>query len=155
MASAIPIIRLHGVLLVTIQVELSDRLVRELRSDLGREIQQGDVRGVVLELSGVDTFDTYIARSIRDIAQIARLMGVKTIVTGLDPGIAVTLVEMGMHLEGVPTTLDLESALAMLTARVRAAGSGRAASEAERDEDLLLGDQGPDEDLFDAGELEG
>lgn len=155
MASSIPIIRLHGVLLVAIQVELSDRLVRELRSDLGREIQRGEVRGVVLELSGVDTFDTYIARSIRDIAQMARLMGVRTVVTGLDPGIAVTLVEMGMLLEGVPTTLDLESALDMLTDRFRATGRARGAREGQERDDLLFEDEPSDEELFDARELEG
>ena len=154
MAGSIPIIRLHGVLLVAIQVELSDRLVRELRSDLGREIQRGEVRGVVLELSGVDTFDTYIARSIRDIAQMARLMGVRTVVTGLDPGIAVTLVEMGMHLEGVPTTLDLESALDMLTDRFRATGRARGVREDQDGDDLLFADGPSDEELFDARELE-
>lgn len=151
MAGTIPIIRLRGVLLVAIQVELSDRLVRELRSDLGRELQRGEVRGVVLELSGVDTFDTYIARSIRDIAQMARLMGVKTVVTGLDAGIAITLVEMGMHLEGVPTTLTLEAALDMLTRRTRPGRSAR-----DEDDALVLGDAAPidDDDLFDPKELE-
>jgi len=152
----IPIIRLKGVLLVAIQVELSDRLVKELRVDLGREIQRGDVHGVVLELSGVDTFDTYIARSIRDMAQMASLMGAKTIVTGLDPGIAVTLVEMGMLLEGVPTTLSLESALAMLARRP----AKKARALAVIDDDDLIDDHelapSPDDEVvFDAHELDG
>ncbi|UJR84564.1 STAS domain-containing protein [Sandaracinus amylolyticus] len=147
MAGTIPIIRLQGVLLVAIQVELGDRLVRELRSDLGREIQRGDVRGVILELSGVDTFDTYIARSIRDMAQMASLMGARTVITGLDPGIAVTLVEMGMLLEGVPTTLSLEDALAMLSPRRR----GDDAWIDDRD----LAPSPDDEVLFDAHELDG
>lgn len=148
MPGAIPIIRLKGVLLVAIQVELSDRLVRELQSDLGRELQRGEVHGVVIELSGIDTFDTYIARKIRDMSQMAKLMGVKTIVTGLDAGIAITLVEMGMLLEGVATTLDLESALAMLSRERRA----------EQEDDALLeldDDRGADDDLFQPGELEG
>jgi rsbT antagonist protein RsbS len=150
MAASIPIIRLYGVLLVAIQVELSDELVKSLRSDLGREIQTGDVRGVVLELSGVDTFDTYIARSLRDIAQIAKLMGVKTVITGLDPGIAITLVEMGMQLEGVFTTLSLETALAMLlphkleAERRRAPDDGLVLDEANR----------VDDELFDLDELD-
>lgn len=150
MASAIPIIRLYGVLLVAIQVELSDELVKALRSDLGREIQRGDVRGVVLELSGVDTFDTYIARSLRDIAQIAKLMGVETVLTGLDPGIAVTLVEMGMQLEGVATRLCLEDALdALLPGRL-----GRRPRR-ERDHALPLDEPGHGEEaLFDPGELD-
>jgi rsbT antagonist protein RsbS len=148
-AGTIPIIRLRGVLLVAIQVELSDRLVRDLRSDLGRELLRGDVRGVVLELSGVDTFDTYIARSIRDMAQMARLMGFRTVVTGLDAGIAITLVEMGMHLEGVPTTLTLESALDLL--------ASKQTSSSDEDDLLFRGDAGLDDEegLFDPQELEG
>lgn len=148
MASAIPIIRLYGVLLVAIQVELSDALVKSLRSDLGREIQRGDVRGVVLELSGVDTFDTYIARSLRDIAQIAKLMGVETVVTGLDPGIAITLVEMGMQLDGVATTLSLEDALGLLLP-----GRLGRQSRQERDDALLLDEPDrSDDELFDPDE---
>ncbi len=151
MAGAIPIIRLRGVLLVAIQVELSDRLVRDLRSDLGREIQRDDVHGVILELSGVDTFDTYIARSIRDLAQMAKLMGVRTIVTGLDAGIAITLVEMGMHLEGVPTTLSLETALDMLGTTTRA----RARDAADTDDDALCLDAAThdDDEFFEPHEL--
>lgn len=132
MVRSIPIIRLYDVLLVAIQIELSDQLVRELRANLGREIQAGNVRGVVIEVSGVDTFDTYIARSLRDMAQIAKLMGVRTIITGLAPGIAITLVEMGMQLEGVTTTLNLESALELLTPRGR--------SDPTDDDDLLIED---------------
>lgn len=150
MATAIPIIRLYGVLLVAIQVELSDALVKSLRGDLGREIQRGDVRGVVLELSGVDTFDTYIARSLRDLAQIAKLMGVKTVITGLDPGIATTLVEMGMQLEGVVTTLSLDDALDRLLP-----GRFGRESEHERDDELLLDEPDhSDDELIDPRALD-
>ncbi len=151
MASAIPIIRLYGLLLVAIQVELSDALVKSLRSDLGREIQKGEVRGVVLELSGVDTFDTYIARSLRDIAQIAKLMGVETVLTGLDPGIAITLVEMGMQLEGVTTTLCLEDALdALLPGRLGC----RPRDEREEDAPLLDERTSSEVALLDLDDLE-
>lgn len=111
MATSIPIIRLRDVLLVAIQVELSDRLVQEVRRDLASAIERSEVSFVVIEVSGVDTFDSYIARSIRDMSHMAKLMGVTTVVAGLDPGVAITLVEMGMELTGVPTVLDLESAL--------------------------------------------
>ncbi len=150
MAAAIPIIRLYGVLLVAIQVELSDTLVKSLRSDLGSKIQRGGVRGVILELSGVDTFDTYIARSLRDIAQIARLMGVRTVITGLDPAIAITLVEMGMQLEGVATTVSLEDALDLLLPY----GLGRRPQRARDDELLLDEPDQSDDGLFDADELD-
>lgn len=133
MASGVPIIRLRDVLLVPIQVDPSDDVLRALREELAREIEKASVRGVVLEVSGVGTFDSFIAKSIRDTAQMARLMGATTVVAGLDPGIAITLVEMGMTLSGVSTARDLEGALAMLREPVTAGGDDLPL------DDLLLG----------------
>ncbi len=121
--TAIPIIRLRKSLLVSIQIQLSDQLVLALKDDLGEEIAAQPTRAIILEVSGVDVFDSYIARSIRDLAQIAHLLGVTTIVAGLDPGMAMTLVEMGMYMSGVHTALDLATALDRLA---------RAESERER-----------------------
>ena len=135
MASGVPIIRLRDVLLVAIQVDPSDDVLRTLRDELAREIEKASVRGVVLEVSGIGTFDSFIAKSIRDTAQMARLMGATTVVAGLDPGIAITLVEMGMTLAGVATARDLEGALAML-------GAATKKPESDLDDpldDLLLG----------------
>lgn len=109
--TAIPIIRLRKSLLVSIQVELSDRLIDQLKDDVSQAIRGNDVHGLVVEVSGVDVFDSYIARSIRDLAQIAHLLGVNTVVAGLDPAMAMTLVEMGMYMSGVHTALDLDGAL--------------------------------------------
>lgn len=111
MMRAIPIIRLRRTLIVSIQIELRDDLVVELKEELAREMQRQDVDGLIIEVSGVDIIDTYIARSIRDIGQIARLMGVRTVLAGLDPGMATTLVEIGMVMNGISTSLDLESAV--------------------------------------------
>ncbi len=111
MARAIPIIRFYGNLLVSIQMELSDALILELKDDIAREIRASDVSGVILEISGLDVFDSFVARSIQDLAQIARLLGVHTVVAGVTPGMAITLVEMGMDLRGVHTVLSLEAAL--------------------------------------------
>jgi rsbT antagonist protein RsbS len=108
---SIPIIKLYQTLIVSIQVEVTDHLVLELKEDIGAAIREQDVRGLIIEVSGVDVFDSYIARSIRDIAQISSLMGVDTVLAGLDAGMAVTLVEMGMMLDNVRTALNLESAL--------------------------------------------
>jgi rsbT antagonist protein RsbS len=135
MGSGVPIIRLRDVLLVPIQVDPSDEVLRSLRDELAREIEKASVRGVVMEVSGVGTFDSFIAKSIRDTAQMARLMGAKTVVAGLDPGIAITLVEMGMTLSGVSTARDLEGALVLLRDTVRPAGDDDAPLD-----DLLLGD---------------
>lgn len=138
MARAIPIIRLHGNLLVSIQIALSDRVILELRDDIAREIRRYEAHGLVVEVSGVDLFDSFIARSIQDLSKMAKLMGVRTILAGLNAGMAITLVEMGMALDGVETALNLESALEML-------GRGRGAPDAPQapdaraeDEDLLL-----------------
>ncbi len=116
MTRTIPIIKLYGNLIVSVQVELSDRLVLELKENLADEVRRGDVHGLIIEVSGIDVFDSFIARSIRDIAQIVRLMGVKTILAGLAAGMAVTLVEMGMTMSGVETAMSLEHALTLLAA---------------------------------------
>ncbi len=130
MSRTIPIIRLHDTLIVSIQRELSDELVRELKDDVAQEIRTHDVSGLVIEVSGVDIFDSYIARSIRDIAQIAGLLGVRTVLAGLDPGMAITLVEMGMAMRGVSTALNLGDAVEMLGCRGRGT-SGRTGDEVE------------------------
>jgi rsbT antagonist protein RsbS len=107
----IPLIHLRGQLIVSIQVELTDALVKTLRDDIADDLSRRNVDGLIIEVSGVDIFDSYIAASVRDIAHIARLMGVETIVAGLDPAMAITLVEMGMSMSGVRTALDLDAAL--------------------------------------------
>ncbi len=109
-------IRLRDNLLVSIQVQLTDHLIDELKARVARTIQATPVHGLLIEVSGVDVFDSYIARSIRDIAQIAKLMGVMTILVGLDPGMAMTLVEMDMLMQGVSTELDVGTALERLQA---------------------------------------
>lgn len=119
----IPIIKLYDNLIVSIQVALSDQLVATLKNDITREIDRTGARGLVIDLSGIDVMDSYISRSIRDIGLIAQLMGVKTVISGIDPMIAVTLVEMGLDLTGARSTLNLEAAIEMLGGS--RGGSGR------------------------------
>ena len=107
--SHIPIIKLYNTLIVTIQVELSDRLVMQLKDDIGEAIQKLGPRGLIIDVSGVGIIDSYISRAIRDIGLMSRLMGVEAVISGLDPNIAMTLTEMGMDLEGVKTHLHLEA----------------------------------------------
>jgi rsbT antagonist protein RsbS len=127
---AIPIIRLEDLLIVSIQIALSDQLVAALKDDIAEVLATQVAHGLVIEVSGVDVFDSYIAASVRDIAEVARFMGVETIVAGLDAGMAITLVEMGMTMTGVRTALDLDVAVRDL----------RAASEARRaNDEVLLG----------------
>ena len=108
---SIPIIKLYDTLIVSVQTELSDHLVMELKDNIADEIRASNAKGLIIEVSGVDIIDSFIARSIRDIAKVSNLMGVDTIVAGLDAGMAITLVEMGMVLNNVRTKLNLESAL--------------------------------------------
>lgn len=112
--SRIPIIRLQGNLIISIQVEMSDRMVQLLKDDVTRKIEQERPAGVVIDVSGINIMDSYISRAIRDLCMMASLMGVRTAISGIDPMIALTLVEMGIGLEGVRTERDLESALELL-----------------------------------------
>ncbi|MDD5308646.1 MAG: STAS domain-containing protein [Deltaproteobacteria bacterium] len=110
----IPIIKLKDNLIVSIQGSLGDRLVIQLKEDITSAIERGGVRGLVIDLSGIDVMDSFISRAIRDIGLVARLMGVRAVISGMEPMVAMTLVEMGMGLESVKAALNLEAALDML-----------------------------------------
>lgn len=122
----IPIIKLYDTLIVSIQIELSDRLVLQLKDDIANEIQRLGPSGLIIDVSGVDIMDSYISRTIRDIGMMSRLMGVTTVMCGLDPNIAITLVEMGMDLEGVTPFLHMEAAFEHLHGGRPASADGRA-----------------------------
>src|SRR5262245_30580646 len=110
-AHPIPLIRLFGNLIIPVQVSLSDRVIEQLREDVTGAIEDGGVSGLIIDLSGVDVMDSYITRSIRDLALMARLMGVDTVVCGMRRQVVMTLVEMGMAIPGITTALNLERAL--------------------------------------------
>lgn len=110
----IPIIRLYGNLIVSIQIDLTDHLVAQLKDDITIEIERTNCRGLIIDISGVEVMDSYLSRSIRDIGLISKLMGVRTVISGMKPMIAMTLVEMGLEYEGVDTALNLETAIEML-----------------------------------------
>lgn len=112
--SRIPIIRLYGNLIVSIQGSLSDKLVNQLQDDLTEAVERSDVQGLIVDVSGVDVMDSYISRALRDIGVIVRLMGVSTVISGMHPIIAMTLVQMGLDLKGMRAALNLESAIEML-----------------------------------------
>jgi len=110
----IPIIQLHGNLVVSVQVALSDVLVLRLKDDITAAIERTGARGLAVDVSGIDVMDSYISRAIRDLGLVAKLMGVRTVICGVDPYMAMSLVEMGLDLKGVHTELSLESALRWL-----------------------------------------
>lgn len=114
-------------LLVQLNPELTDSAVRHLRDLIGRTLEAKALRGVVLDLASVDAMDSYITRCIRDLALAAKLMGVPTVVCGVQPAVADTLVEMGLDLGEVPTVLNVDMALRTLrTLRGRSRASARA-----------------------------
>ncbi len=114
-AARIPIIRLYGNMIVSIQTSLSDQVVKRLKEDVSGEIERTRPRGLIIDISGIDLMDSYISRAIRDICLIASIMGVKTVLSGMDKMIAITLVEMGMDMMSVRTALNLEEALEMIS----------------------------------------
>ena len=110
----VPIIRLGGMLIATVQEELYDHDALQLQDELGQLLERGGARGVLLDFSTVSTVDSFLARLIGDIAGLARLLGAETVVAGLQPAVAVTLVEFGLTLPGVRTALNAEKGLALL-----------------------------------------
>lgn len=110
----IPILRMGEHLLVTIQVDMHDRLALALQDDLSREIVRAGARGVLIDISALEIVDSFIGRVLGDIAAIARVLDAETVVVGMRPAVAITLVELGVPLPGVRTALDVERGMTML-----------------------------------------
>jgi rsbT antagonist protein RsbS len=112
----IPILRIGGTLLVTIQVEMDDQLALQLQEDLTATIEKSGARGVLLDISALDIVDSFIGRMVGNIFAMAQLLNAKTVVVGMQPAVAITLVELGLTLGGIRTALDVERGMAMLRA---------------------------------------
>src|ERR687893_2959797 len=103
-------------LLVTIQVDMHDRLALTLQDDLTAMISQTAARGVLIDISSLDVVDSFIGRMLANIAQMSRVLAAQTVVTGMRPAVAITLVELGMSLTGVRTALNVERGMDLLKA---------------------------------------
>jgi rsbT antagonist protein RsbS len=114
----IPILRMGPVLLVSIQVDLHDQLALALQDDLTNAITSHGSRGVLIDISSLTVVDSFMGRMLANIAGIARVLDAATVVVGMQPAVAITLVELGLSLEGVHTALDIEKGFAMLQAAV-------------------------------------
>ena len=112
----IPILRLGEFLLVTIQVDMHDRLATALSDDLANRISATRARGVLIDISALDVVDSFIARMLGDIAQMARVMDAETALVGMQPSVASTLVEMGVAMTGVRTALNMGKGMTLLRA---------------------------------------
>ncbi|MEV3849061.1 STAS domain-containing protein [Streptomyces microflavus] len=114
MTERVPVLRIGDVLLVSIQVDLEDQTVLDLQEDLAEQIVSRAARGVVIDITAVEIVDSFVGRMLATIASISRLLDAETVVVGMRPAVAITLVELGLSLGGVRTALDLEKGLALL-----------------------------------------
>ena len=112
----IPILKMGGYLLVTIQVDMHDRLAMTLQDDLTNRIADSGARGVLIDISSLDVVDSFIGRMLANIAQMSRVLDAQTVVVGMRPAVAITLVELGMTLTGVRTALNVERGMELLQA---------------------------------------
>ena len=112
----IPILRMGEVLLVTIQVDMHDRLAMTLQDDLTNRIVKDHASGVLIDISSLEIVDSFMGRMIAQIAGVSRVLDAETVVVGMRPAVAITLVELGMTLDGVRTALNVDTGMAMLRA---------------------------------------
>ena len=110
----IPILRMGRLLLVTIQVDMHDQLAVALQDDLTNRIVSDHAQGVLIDISALDVVDSFIGRMISNIAAMARVLDARTVVVGMRPAVAITLVELGLELPGVRTALNVERGMALL-----------------------------------------
>jgi len=110
----IPILRMGGFLLVTIQVDMHDRLAMTLQDDLTNRISETGARGVLIDISSLEIVDSFIGRMLGNIASMSRVLDAQTVVVGMRPAVAITLVELGMSLEGVRTALNVDAGMELL-----------------------------------------
>ena len=117
----IPILKMGDLLLVSIQVDMQDQLALALQDDLTEKISKTGARGVLIDISAVEVVDSFIGRMIANIAGMARILDARTVLVGMQPAVAITLVELGLTLPGVQTALDVERGMALLRGRRRSA----------------------------------
>jgi rsbT antagonist protein RsbS len=110
----IPILRMGGFLLVTIQVDMHDKLAITLQDDLTNRIAEVGAKGVLIDISSLEIVDSFIGRTLANIASMARVLDAETVVVGMQPAVAITLVELGMSLPGIHTALNVETGMEFL-----------------------------------------
>jgi len=113
----IPILKLGSALLVTIQVDMHDRLATALEEDLTNKIVAHNAHGVLIDISALEIVDSFIGRMLDNIAAVSRVLDADTVVVGMRPAVAITLVELGLSLAGVKTALNVERGMALIQRR--------------------------------------
>ncbi|GKT15823.1 STAS domain-containing protein [Acidovorax sp. SUPP2522] len=110
----IPILRMGQTLLITIQVDMQDRTAIQLQDDLADRIAKTGATGVMIDISGLEIVDSFVGRMLSSISGVARILSAQTVVVGMQPAVAITLVELGLSLEGVRTALNVERGMQLL-----------------------------------------
>ncbi|MET7454669.1 STAS domain-containing protein [Streptomyces sp. NPDC005574] len=123
-AGPVPVLRLGDILLVTLQGDLYDNTAQRLQQDLSETIAGSRVRGVVIDISGIEIVDSFLGRVLAEIAAQSSLLAARTVVAGMRPAVAITLVELGLTLPGLRTALSAEAAMELLTRPAPSSRSG-------------------------------
>lgn len=114
----IPILKMGDFLLVTIQVDMHDQLASALQDDLTNKINKYNAKGVLIDISSLDIVDSFIGRMLAYTSAMARVLDAQTVVVGMQPAVAITLVELGLNLSGVHTALDVEKGMELLSRHI-------------------------------------
>src|SRR5918994_6398894 len=114
----IPILRMGKFLLVTIQIDLYDRLATNLESDLVQMVNKTEARGVLIDISALSIVDSFMGRILGNIGSMAKIMDAETVVVGMQPAVAITLIELGLALKGVHTALNVEKGMQLLKQKI-------------------------------------
>ncbi len=135
----IPILKMGDYLLVTIQVDMHDRLAMTLQDDLTQRIVADSAHGVLIDISSLGVVDSFIGRMLGNIAAMSRILDAETVVVGMQPSVAITLVELGLSLKGVRTALNVEKGMELLRISMERNGRSNGNLEARDDAGALLG----------------
>ena len=119
----IPILRIGSLLLITIQLDMHDKLALQLQDDVTHRISDYGSTGVLIDISSLEIVDSFIGRTLANIAAMSRVLGAETVVVGMQPAVAITLVELGMSLPGGRTALTVEAGMDLLLTAVNEAGN--------------------------------
>jgi rsbT antagonist protein RsbS len=114
----IPILKMGNFLLVTIQVDLYDRLAQNLETDLVQMVSKTGARGVLIDISALSIVDSFMGRIIGNIGSVSKIMDAETVVVGMQPAVAITLIELGLELKGVHTALNVERGMQLLKEKI-------------------------------------
>lgn len=114
----IPILRMGKFLLVTIQIDLYDKLATNLEADLAQMVNKTEAKGVLIDISGLSIVDSFMGRILGNIGSMSKIMDAETVVVGIQPAVAITLIELGLELKGVHTALNVEKGMELLKEKI-------------------------------------